>query len=1098
MFSKFFIDRPIFASVMSIVIVILGGLAYFTLPVAQYPDVAPPTVNVTAVFPGASAQTVMETVATPVEEQVNGVENMLYMSSSSTSDGQMSLTVTFKVGTDLDMAAVLVQNRVSLAVPKLPQTVQQLGVTVRKRSPSMLQVMSFVSPDGSRSPLYISNYVKLQILDTLRRIPGVGDAMIFGEREYSMRLWINPELAMQRGVTAGDIANAIREQNLQVAAGQIGQPPVTESLPKQFTLECRGQLLTEEEFANVIVQTDTEGRITRLGEIARIELASRSNDTESVMNGLPAVMAAVFQLPGANALEVAAAVDQTMQELKKSFPSGIATRMSIDTTPFIEESVHEVFTTLIEAVILVVLVVLLFLQSWRATIIPLVAIPVSLIGTLAVMSMMHFSLNNLSLFGLILAIGIVVDDAIIVVENAEHHMEHGMTPKAAAYRAMEEVSGPVVAVALVLTAVFVPTAFISGITGQFFQQFALTIATSTVISAFNSLTLSPALCAILLKPKGTTRDPLTWLLDLTLGRIVFRPFNIFFKWTTAGYVRVVWLCLRLSLIVLVIYGGLLFLTYRTFMSVPTGFIPESDKGYLMGVFQLPDNASRQRTDAVAKQIEHLVLGVPELDEFGNIREIRDENGVQKQVRHGGVEGVQSISVISGMAFVTGSNSSNMGTMFMILKPFRDRAPQGRTSGVILSEIMAKFSPRLDENGKAQGITEGMTMVFGAPPVDGLGSTGGFKIQIQDRRGVGLPALQEYTQKLIAAGNNTSETGLVGLYTGFRAGVEMWTINVDRDRAKAMGIPLLEIFNALQIYLGSSYVNDLIYLGRTFQVKAQADSQFRDQIDDIVRLHVRNNTGQMVPLGSVVTVVPATGPIMISKYNMFPAAAVSGMGMPGVSSGQQIRTMETLATQILPDALGYEWTETAFMEKMAGNTAMYIFALAVVLVFLVLAAQYESWSLPLAVILVVPMCLLCSLTGVVIANLDMNIFTQIGFVVLIGLASKNAILIVEFAKMKQAEGLSGNDATLAACRLRLRPIIMTSLAFILGVAPLMYGAGAGWEMRFTLGVAVFSGMLGVTLFGIFLTPVFYYVIQIFTHRRKPISNVVLDNMTLSDE
>ncbi|MDO4558267.1 MAG: efflux RND transporter permease subunit, partial [Planctomycetia bacterium] len=912
--------------------------------------------------------------------------------------------------------------------------------------------------------------------------PGVGDATIFGEREYSMRLWIDPELAMQRGVTAGDISAAIQEQNLQVAAGQVGQLPLDREVSKQFTLDCRGQLLTEEEFANVIIRTDSEGRVTRLGDIARIELGAKTSDIDGTQNGHASVMLGVFQLPGSNGLEVAELVYRAIDNLSKSFPPGVAYQLAVDTTPFISESVHEVLNTLRDAIILVVIVVLIFLQSWRATIIPLIAIPVSLIGTFAVMAVLGFSLNNLSLFGLVLAIGIVVDDAIIVVENVEHHMEEGLSPREASYRAMEEVSGPVVAVALVLSAVFIPTAFISGITGMFFQQFALTIATSTIISAFNSLTLSPALSAILLKPKGTNRDPLTWILDATLGFLVFRPFNFLFRLATEAYVRGVWLCLRLSLVVLVVYGGLLFLTYQLFLSVPTGFIPESDKGYLMGGFQLPDNASRQRTDAVAEQIEKLILGEPELDENGHIKEIVDENQQRKQVRHGGVDGVKSVSVISGMSLLSSSNSSNMGTMFLILDPFAERGEKGRTADVILNEIRGRLAPHMDEHGKIQGVTEGITMVFGAPPVDGLGSTGGFKLQIQDRRSVGLPTLQKYTEELVAAGN-AQGTGLVGLYTSFRAGVETWTINVDRDRAKAMGVPLSEIFTALQTYLGSTYINDFIYLGRAFQVKAQVDARYRDQIDDVARLYVRNTNGEMVPLGSVLTVTSSTGPIAISKYNMYPTASITGMGLPGVSSGQQMEKMEELAAQILPDALGYEWTETAFMEKQAGNTAMYIFALAVVLVFLVLAAQYESWSLPMAVILVVPMCLLSSLFGVDRCGLDMNIFTQIGFIVLIGLASKNAILIVEFAKMKQESGMSGNDATLAACRLHLRPILMTSLAFILGVVPLMFGKGAGWEMRYTLGVAVFFGMLGVTLFGIFLTPVFYYVIQWFTHKRK---------------
>ncbi len=1158
--SRFFIDRPIFASVLSIVITLAGALAVFNLPLAQYPPITPPTIQVQCSYPGASAQVVAETVAAPIEQQVNGVEDMLYMSSQCTNDGNYSLGVTFRPGVDLNFAQVLVQNRVNLALPSLPDVVKQTGVTTRKRSPDILLIVSLYSPHGTRDNLYLSNYATIQVKDELARVEGVGDVFLFGQQDYSMRIWLNPGRMASYSLTAGDVAAALREQNVQVAAGSLGQPPTRGGQPFQFTLTTLGRLSTAEQFADVTLKTgadgarvrlrdvvtDTrygyrlrfdaarlkaaglsaadilaalrvdgitiheaapdglayavtargaralseeelaartfragpQGRLVKLGDLVipkggierdpqlderGVQLGAKSEDIVSRVDGLPTVSVAVFALPDANALDTADRVVAKMEELKKSFPPGVDYKAAYDTTPFIRESVAEVFNTLRDAVILVALVVLVFLQNWRSTIIPLVAVPVAIVGTFAVMAAIGFSLNNLTLFGLVLAIGIVVDDAIVVVEAVEHHIEHGLKPREAAIRAMDEVSGPVVAVALVLSAVFVPCAFISGIVGQFFRQFALTIACSTIISAFNSLTLSPALAAILLKPAGARKDPPGRLLDFLLGWF-FRLFNRTFTAGTGAYLRGVRLALRGSVIVLVIYGGLLVLTWWGLRSLPTGYIPLQDKGYLLASVQLPDASSLERTRKVMDRIDKIIHEEP-------------------AVAH-------TISV-SGQSFVIGAYGPNFGNLFIPLKDFHERRhpvtvttrdAEGNEHTHTLSQYSADVAQRLLARIRRE-IPEAIVVIFGPPPVQGLGTTGGFKFYVEDRGDLGLDMLQAATENLIKKANaGLDDAGhrltpaVTGLFTIFRNDSPQLYVDVNRELCYRLGVDLRDVFDTLQIYLGSLYVNDFNLFGRTWQVVVQAAGQYRNQVEDVRQLKVRNKSGGMVPLGTLADVKLKPGPLIVTRYNMYTAAAVNGDTTRGYSSGQSIEQLQRLAEQELPSAMALEWTEIVYMQLLSGNTAMIVFALSVVMVFLVLAAQYESWSLPLAVILVVPMCILGSITGVAVSRGDVNIFTQIGFVVLVGLASKNAILIVEFAKVKREQGMSREEGTLEACKLRLRPILMTSFAFILGVLPLILSAGAGAEMRRALGVAVFSGMLGVTLFGIFLTPVFFYVIN----------------------
>jgi len=1116
MFSRFFIDRPIFATVLSIVTLIIGGVALRSLPIAQYPEVAPPVIQVSAIYPGASAKVVADTVATPIEQEVNGVENMLYMFSKSTNDGQTYIDVTFNVGTDLNMAQVLTQNRVSIAEAKLPDEVKRQGVTVKKKSPAILLCVNLISPDNRYDQLYLSNYATIQVKDALARLPGIGDVSFLGARDYSMRIWLDPEKLSARNMTASDVTKALREQNVQVAAGRLGQAPAPAGQEFQLTLNTMGRLLEPEQFSEVIVKTGESGEITRIKDIGRAELGAKNYDVGSFLDGKPSVTLAVFQMPGSNALATAEAVKARMDELASRFPAGLEHRIVYDTTIFVDESIHEVFKTLIEAFILVFIVVLVFLQNWRATIIPMVAVPVSLIGTFAVMAMMGFSLNNLSLFGLVLAIGIVVDDAIVVVENVERNMALGLAPREATRKAMEEVSGPVIAIALVLASVFIPTAFIPGISGQFYRQFALTIAASTVISAFNSLTLSPALCVLLLKPhahgdKGhghaeafprlgvallvglvafvfltPALAPLFgvqmaahgeeaahvshgtpamlwvaravaffvgfiagWFISGLVNRALgafFKGFNWVFDRAINVYGRIIATLLRVSLIVLLVYGGLMYLTKVGFTTVPIGFIPEQDKGYLVVNAQLPDGASLERSERVIAEMVEIASKMP---------------------------GVAHTIALPGYSVLMSTNISNVGGMFVILEPFEKRkGDKSRSAPAVASSLRSEFSR----------IQEAAVSVFGAPPVDGLGSTGGFKMQIQDRADSGLVALQESVDDAVATGNE--QPGLVGLFTSFRANQPQVYVDLDRTQAKSLGVSLGDAFETLQTYLGSSYVNDFTRFGRNWQVNVQADSKFRLKPDDIGMLKVRNSSGEMVPLGALLSVSDVSGPAIVNHYNMYPSAEVSGGTAPGVSSGQGISMMEQIATERLPDSMGFEWTELALQEKMAGSTAIFVFILGSIFVFLVLSAQYESWSIPLSIILIVPMCLLAAITGVWLCGMDNNIFTQIGLVVLIGLAAKNAILIVEFAKQLQDQGQARVEATIDASKQRLRPILMTSLAFTLGVVPMVLAKGAGAEMRVALGIAVFSGMVGVTGFGIFFTPVFYSVVRKLTEKKTP--------------
>jgi hydrophobe/amphiphile efflux-1 (HAE1) family protein len=1060
MISKFFIDRPIFAAVLSIVLTLAGAVALFTLPVAQYPDVTPPTVLVTASYPGANAKTVRDTIAAPIEQQVNGVENMLYMTSQCTNDGTYTLTVTFKLGMDSDMAQVLVQNRVSLAEPVIPTLVQRQGINVKKMSPSTMMIVNLVSPDGRYNDIYLSNYATIQIKDELGRLDGVANVAYMGQRDYSMRVWLNPDRLASLDLTANDVVNAITDQNVQVAAGQIGQEPVPKGQQFQLTINTLGRLTAPQQFGDIILKTsqakstspqnqsdssqnEQATGIVRLRDVARVELGAQQYDQSCTLDGQPSVALSIYQLPGSNALRTAQGVYRKMEDLKKRFPEGLDYRIVYNTTPFIEESILEVFKTLGEAIALVALVVLVFLQNWRAALIPLLAVPVAIIGTFAVMAACGFSLNNLSLFGLVLAIGIVVDDAIVVVENVERWLDQGLSPRDAARKAMDEVTGPVIAVALVLCSVFVPCAFIGGITGQFFRQFAVTIAVSTAFSAMNSLTLSPALAAILLKPHGAKRDPLTRLLDLVLGWF-FKAFNRLFNTGTEIYTRMVGMLLRGSLVALLVYAGLLVLTYFEFTSVPTGFVPEQDKGYLLLNVQLPDSASVQRTREVLAHIESMALKS---------------------------EGVAHTVAVSGTSLILNTNAPNLGSLYVMLKDFHDRP--GLSANAIGDSLRLQCR---------REIRDALVGVFGAPPIDGLGTTGGFKLMVEDRGNLGLGELQHVSDRIVDQANETR--GLHGVFSSSRVDTPWLYLDIDRTKCLALGIPISDLFNTLQVYLGSYYVNNFNEFGRSWQVNVMGTAQARERIDKIRELKVATTSKQMVPLATLLQVRDSSGPLMLMRHNMYSSAAVTGNLSPGMSSGEAIRLMEKIANAELPPSMAYDWTELTYMQLEAGNTAMYVFALAVVFVFLVLAAQYESWLLPLAVILVVPMCLLCSVVGVAMARMDLNIFTQIGLIVLVGLASKNAILIVEFAKQEHEAGKPRREATLNACRLRLRPILMTSFAFILGVVPLVIAEGAGAEMRRTLGTAVFSGMIGVTLFGIFLTPVFYYTVQWLGETRHP--------------
>ncbi len=1113
--AGFFIDRPVFATVLSIVILIVGGVSIIGMPIAQYPEIVPPTVAIQTVYPGASAQVVADTVTTPIEQEVNGVEGMLYMGSKSTNDGQAAIDVTFQLGTDIDQAQVLTQNRVAVALAKLPEEVKRQGVTTKKKSPSILLCVNLVSPDGRYDLLYLSNYALIHVKDALARVEGVGDVAFLGARDYSMRIWLDPEALATRGLAATDVVRALREQNVQVAAGQLGQEPSVGRIDVQVPITTLGRLPDAEAFEEVIVKSEPgrggqPGRLVRLSDVARVELGAKNSDMTSWLDGKESVTIALFQLPGSNALAAAERVRHEMNQLASHFPAGLEYRIHYDTTVFVDESIHEVTKTLFEAVVLVFIVVLIFLQQWRATLIPMLAVPVSLIGTFAVMRLLGFSLNNLSLFGLVLAIGIVVDDAIVVVENVERWLAKGLSAREATHKAMREVSGAVIAMTLVLAAVFVPTAFIAGISGQFYRQFALTIAASTAISAFVSLTLAPALCAILFSghtgehPPTPRRDALpavgiallagllviwlfedlaivraglaaagvpdewkVWVVRLLLfsvggvtGFLVaplvnlllagfFKLFNLFFDLTTGAYGAIVGVLLQAAIVVLGAYVGLMALTYYGFTSVPVGFIPLQDKGYLVVNCQLPDGASLQRTQPLVERLTKEALATP---------------------------GVDHVISVAGYSLITSTNYPNAGGMFVLLEPFAARAIDPEKSARTIGQRLRKAFA---------DVPEAIVSVFPAPPVEGMGSTGGFKLQLRDRSSAGPAALQASLETLAEAAG--AQPGLVGVTTTFRANAPQVFVEVDRAKARAQGVSIAAVNEALQLNLGSGYVNDFTAFGRNWQVTVQADAPFRMKQEDIARLKVPNAAGEMVPLATLITVRESSGPAVVNHYNLYPSAELSGETAPGTSSGDAIAILETLAAQppagqgVIPSGMDIAWTELSLQQILAGNTATRVFVLGTVLVFLVLAALYESWSLPLAIILIVPMCLLAAITGVWLVGLDNNIFTQIGLVVLIGLAAKNAILIVEFAKQRQDAGATAAEAVLEAAKLRLRPILMTSLAFILGVVPLVLGTGAGAEMRRALGTAVFSGMLGVTVFGIFFTPVFYAVVMWFSHR-----------------
>jgi multidrug efflux pump len=1038
--SGFFIKRPIFAAVISIVIFVIGALAYLRLPLSEYPEVVPPTVVVRTTYPGANPTVIADTVAAPLEQQINGVEGMLYMFSQATADGVMTLTITFGLGTDLDKAQVQVQNRVSQALPRLPQEVQRLGVTTEKTSPDLLMVVHLQSPDNRYDTLYLANLAILQVKDELGRLPGVGNVQVFGAGDFSMRVWLNPNKLASHNLTASDVVQAIREQNVQVAAGVLGAPPTnTGSTAFQLLVNTQGRLTTEEEFGNIIVRAGKDGQITRVRDVGRVELGSSTYALRSLLDNKAAAALPISQRPGSNALLTSQQVRETMERLKKSFPEGVDYKIVYDPTVFVRESIRAVGHTFIEALILVVIVVLVFLQTWRASIIPLLALPVSLVGTFSIMLALGFSLNTLSLFGLVLAIGIVVDDAIVVVENVERNIELGYEPHEATRRAMNEVSGPIVAIALVLCAVFVPTAFIVGLSGEFYKQFALTIAISTVISAFNSLTLSPALAALLLKPHGAKKDLLTRAIDFAFGWF-FKLFNRFFGKASRGYGKLVTHTLRSSGIAVVVYAGLVVLAALGFSKVPAGFVPTQDKGYLVSFAQLPNGATLDRTEDAIRRMSDIALKNP---------------------------AVQSAVAFPGLSINGFTNSPNSGIVFAILKPSEERESPQLKADAVAAELNKQYG----------SIQEAFIAVFPPPPVQGLGQVAGFKLYVEDRSSTGLVPLFKETRTAVQKGNQTP--ALAGVFSSFDVNVPQIDSHVDREKVKTYGIPLGDVFDTMQVYLGSLYVNDFNRFGRTYQVNVQAESVYRLQPEDISHLKTRNAAGELIPLSSVVSVKPVYGPDRVMRYNGFPAAEINGAAAAGYSTGQSEAAMAKLLDEQLPNGMKYEWTELTYQKILAGNTMVYIFPLSVFLVYLVLAAQYESWSLPLVIILIVPMTLFSAIAGVWLLKGDNNVFTQISLIVLVGLACKNAILIVEFAREKQLlEGMNRVEAVLEACRLRLRPILMTSLAFTMGVVPLVLSTGAGSEMRRAIGVAVFFGMIGVTAFGLVLTPVFYVLVRRF--------------------
>jgi len=1037
-FTHFFIERPIFAAVLSVLILLLGGLSYFALPVTQYPAIAPPTIQVQAAYPGASAEIVANTVATPLEQEINGVENMIYMVSQSTGDGNLSLSVTFALGTDLDQAQVLVQNRVAIAEPRLPEQVRRLGVVTRKSSPDLMMVINLFSPDESYDQLYIANYATLQVRDRLARIKGVGQIRLFGASEYAMRVWLDPQRVNAVGLTAGEVVAALRGQNVQVAAGVMNQAPSRTPLAFEIGVQTQGRLITPNEFENVIVKAEDDGRIVRLKDVARVELGAQSYSTRGYIGKLPAIALPIFQTPGTNALETAAELESVMAELSRKFPAGLEYAIVYNPTEFIAESVDAVVRTIFEAIALVVLVILLFLQSWRAALIPIVAIPVSLVGTFAVMSVFGFSLNNLTLFGLVLAIGIVVDDAIVVVENVERNMKDGLDARQAAHRTMDEVGSALVALGLVLVAVFVPAAFVSGISGQFFRQFALTIATATMISVFVSLTLSPALAALLLDAIGG-RDSSSRVARL------FRPFNSGLERVSERYGGLVGRLLRRSWLVAAAYGGLLVVTGLQFAAVPGGFIPAQDQGYAIVAIELPPGSDLDRTDSVTQEVTERLLAI---------------------------DGMRNAVGFAGFSGATFTNAPNAATIFASFASFEDRANSGIGYQGLLGAMWEV----------ANTTTDARVLIIEPPPVRGIGNAGGLRLMIQDRQGRGLDLLESTANEIVDAAETSP--GLTGVFSLFNTSTPQLFLDIDRERARRLGVPVSGVFEAVEIYFGSAFVNDFNFLGRTFQVTAQADAPYRQTPSDLLALRTRNSFGEAVPLGSVARSEYRTAPYRVTRYNLYPAASVFANTLPGTSTGEAIAHFETLAEDMLPDGVGYEWTELALQQKAAGDTGLAVFALAALFVFLLLAAQYESLSLPMAVVMIVPMCLLFAMFGIWLSGWDNNILVQVGLIVLVGLAAKNAILIVEFAKQQEDAGESLGTAAVTAARLRLRPILMTALSFILGVVPLVIATGPGAEMRRALGITVFSGMIGVTLMGLLFTPVFYVLCRSFGFRSKP--------------
>jgi multidrug efflux pump len=1036
--SKFFIDRPIFAGVLSILIFLAGAIAMWLLPIAEYPQVVPPSIVVRANYPGANPKVIAETVATPLEESINGIENMLYMGSQATSDGRLTLTVTFKLGTDPDKAQQQVQNRVAQAEPRLPEEVRRLGLTTVKGATDLTMVVHLVSPNERYDMTYLRNYALLNVKDRLSRIDGVGQVNIFGGGDYSMRVWLDPRKVAEHGLAGGDVVRAIREQNVQAAAGVIGASPSPQGVDLQLSINAQGRLQTEEEFGDIIVKTQPGGAVTRLRDVARLELGASEYSLRSLLDNKPAVAIGIFAAPNSNAIDISDNVRRTMAEVKEAMPEGADYQIVYDPTQFVRASIKSVVRTLFEAIALVVLVVILFLQTWRASVIPLVAVPVSVVGTFAFLYLLGFSINNLTLFGLVLSIGIVVDDAIVVVENVERNIAAGLSPRDATYRAMREVSGPIIAIALVLVAVFVPLAFISGLSGQFYRQFAVTIAISTVISALNSLTLSPALAALLLKPHnaGDGRGP-RFLASF------FAWFNRTFGRATHAYTGGVRKALGRKAVMLGVYAVLAVATVGVFKAVPGGFVPTQDKQYLIGFAQLPDGATLDRTEEVIRKMGDIALKHP---------------------------GVANAVAFPGLSINGFTNSSNAGIVFVPLKPFDERRDPSMSGGAIAQQLNKDFG----------AIQDAFIAIFPPPPVQGLGTTGGFKLQIEDRASLGYEELDGAVKNFLGKAWQTPE--LAGVFSSYQVNVPQLYADIDRTKARQLGVPVTEVFDTMQVYLGSVYVNDFNRFGRTYSVRVQADAPFRSRAEDAGLLKVRNNAGEMIPLSALMNIKPSAGPERAMRYNGFLAADVNGRAAPGYSSGQAQDAVTRIAAETLPSGVKFEWTELTYQEILAGNTMVLVFPLSILLVFLVLAALYESLVLPLSIILIVPMGLLAAMTGVWITHGDNNIFTQIGLIVLVGLSAKNAILIVEFARELEFAGKSPIEAAIEAARLRLRPILMTSLAFVMGVLPLAYSVGAGAEMRRAMGVAVFSGMIGVTAFGIFLTPVFYVVLRALTRNR----------------